>query len=96
MPTLPDAILRTRIIAALRAVELPSGIRTRIRFGELADAVLSLGAFDVVLADGVHLYNSTHCRHGDQAACDSNADGRRPAQCKSCGSPCRHTYPEDE
>lgn len=47
---------------------------------------------DVVYADGTHEYWSTHCRHGNCEACAATelAPGvpRRPAQCKTCGSPC--------
>lgn len=90
--TPPDLVLRARIVEALRALELPAGIKSRLRFGELADAVLGIGQFDVVLNDGVHLYNSTHCRHGNEAACDSPEHGSEPGQCGGCGSACRHTY----
>jgi hypothetical protein len=53
----------------------------------------ALGALvDVVLPDGVHLYWSTHCRHGKHHPCDATVlnDGpRRPAQCKECAAACR-------
>ncbi len=91
----PDVVLRDRILTALRSVEISAGIRSRIPYSQLADAVLSIGMFDVVLhADGIHLYHSTHCRHGDQNLCDDDSNGRRPAQCKKCGAACRHTYVE--
>lgn len=35
---------------------------------------------DVVMPDGVHVYWSTHCRHGNHADCKGS--------CKICGSPC--------
>lgn len=48
---------------------------------------------DVVHPDGTHEYWSTHCRHGNHEACSATelAAGvpRRPAQCKTCGAPCR-------
>lgn len=57
------------------------------------------GASDVVYPDGGHWYWSTHCRHatdedpGGHDACKATelAPGvpRRPAQCKTCGAPCR-------
>lgn len=93
-PIAPDVVLRARIVAALQEIDLAAGIRTRISYGRFADAVLSIGAFDVVFPDGTHLYNSTHCRHGDQAACDSSSNGRRPAECRGCGAACRHTFVE--
>lgn len=47
---------------------------------------------DVVLASGVHEYWSTHCRHGNHAACKATelAPGvsRKPAQCKTCSAAC--------
>lgn len=57
---------------------------------------------DVLLPDGTHLYWSTHCRHGNHAACSATelAPGlpRQPAQCKTCGAPCRcpHCHHEQE
>jgi hypothetical protein len=48
---------------------------------------------DVITPDGRHFYWSTHCRHGNHEACSAVeiAPGvpRRPAECKTCGSPCR-------
>lgn len=48
---------------------------------------------DILFADGTHHYWSTHCRHGDHAACDAVelAPGvpRQPSQCKGCHAPCR-------
>lgn len=38
-----------------------------------------------------HYYWSTHCRHERHAECKArtlNGLPRKPAQCKTCGSPC--------
>lgn len=47
---------------------------------------------DVILPNGLHLYWSTHCRHGNHDACRATelAPGvpRCPAQCKGCAAPC--------
>lgn len=90
-PVAPDVVLRARILDALRAVDISAGIRSRIPYSQLADAVLDIatpGGFDVVLRDGTHLYHSSHCRHGgDSRTCDDSA-----AQCDGCGAACRHTY----
>jgi hypothetical protein len=47
---------------------------------------------DVVFADGTHWYRSTLCRHKRHKECAATelAPGlpRRPAQCKTCASPC--------
>lgn len=56
---------------------------------------------DVVFADGTHRYWSTHCRHDRHDACAATViEGmdvheemlayvaRKPAQCKTCASPC--------
>jgi hypothetical protein len=93
-PVPPDVVLRGRIITALHSVDLSMGIRSRVPYGRFADAVLAVGAFDVVFHDGTHLYNSTYCRHGNQQACDSSENGREPAECKTCGAACRHTFVE--
>lgn len=57
------------------------------------DEIMTTIMADVVLPDGTHWYWSTHCRHGRHADCAATelAPGvpRRPAQCKTCGSPCR-------
>lgn len=91
-----DSRLREELIRALRSVPLPAGISTRIPFGVLADTVMRMGAIDVVLTEtGEHLYHSTHCRHGNPERCVDDRGGRRPAQCRSCGAPCRHTYEDD-
>lgn len=87
-----DARLRDELIRALRAVPMPAGISARIPYGVLADAVMGMGRIDVVLSTGEHLYDSTHCRHGNPELCADDSNGRRPAQCKSCAAPCRHTY----
>lgn len=92
-----DKELRSELIRALRRVDLPAGISSRIPYGVLADAVMQLGQFDVVLHEtGRHLYHSTHCRHGDLELCVDDSDGRRPSQCKACGAACRHTYDDSE
>jgi hypothetical protein len=50
---------------------------------------------DILFADGVHRYWSTHCRHGhhDRCAATEFAPGvqRQPSQCKTeeCQAPCR-------
>ena len=92
-PVAPDVVLRGRILDALREVEISAGIRSRIPYSRFVDAVLGIavpGGFDVVFHDGIHLYSSSHCRHGNSTACDS--DGQQPAQCPGCGAACRHTY----
>jgi len=56
---------------------------------------------DVIRSDGTHEYWSTHCRHDRHDDCSAKwmegptvMDGvttsiaRRPAQCKTCASPC--------
>jgi hypothetical protein len=47
---------------------------------------------DVVMADGQHLYWSTHCRHERHEKCNATelAPGvpRVPAECKTCSAPC--------
>lgn len=47
---------------------------------------------DVIADSGEHSYWSTHCRHGNHAACSATelAPGvpRQPAQCKTCAAPC--------
>lgn len=91
-----DQLLRDELIFALRAVPVPSGIGSRINYGMFADAVLGIGGIDVVLADGRHLYHSTHCRHGRLDSCVDDTDGRHPARCKTCAAPCRHTYEDSE
>jgi hypothetical protein len=90
-----DRMLRDELIRALRSVDLPAGIKTRLPYGVLADVVMRMGRIDVVLADGRHLYDSTHCRHGRRDLCVDDSAGRRPAQCKGCAAPCRHTYEDD-
>lgn len=51
------------------------------------------GEADIVFRDGLHLYWSTHCRHGKHDACAARelAPGllRRPAECKTCAAPCQ-------
>lgn len=58
------------------------------------------GRVDVITAEGDHLYWSTHCRHGNHAACSATeihgsrggyevTVDRRPACCKLCLAPCR-------
>ena len=58
---------------------------------------------DILFADGVHWYWSTHCRHGRHRKCAATelAPGvpRLPAQCKECAAPCRcdchHSEPSE-
>jgi hypothetical protein len=56
------------------------------------DAEMARTRRDVIAADGVHTYWSTHCRHDRHADCAARelAPGvaRRPAQCKICAAPC--------
>lgn len=54
---------------------------------------------DILFADGVHWYWSTHCRHADgpdhpgHGKCNATefpgGGKRNPSQCKECGAPCR-------
>lgn len=60
---------------------------------QLLARLSELGAqVDAVLPGGAHRYWSTHCRHGRHGDCSATelAPGvpRRPAQCKTCASPC--------
>jgi hypothetical protein len=52
-----------------------------------------------ILDGGIHIYWSTHCRHGNHDACSATViEGRqvgervrlprKPAQCKTCAAPC--------
>jgi hypothetical protein len=92
-----DQVLRDELIRALRAVPMPAGISSRVPYGVFADVVMRIGHIDVVLhRTGEHLYHSTHCRHGDPESCVDDSNGRRPAQCKKCAAPCRHTYEDTE
>lgn len=91
-----DQLLRDEVIHALRSVQLSAGISTRLPYGVLADAVIRMGRIDVVLADGRHLYHSTHCRHDRLDRCVDDSDGRHPSRCRGCAAPCRHTYENSE
>lgn len=65
-----------------------------VRLGDVMSDKLRLGAatIDILFDDGPHWYWSTHCRHGNHQACLATelAPGvpRKPAQCKTCASPC--------
>lgn len=59
---------------------------------DLDDVLTNADLIDIITADGQHTYWSTHCRHTRHRDCRATelAPGvpRKPAQCKTCGSPC--------
>lgn len=62
------------------------------KWAEPLDSRIDVVIPDSVIPEGEHRYWSTHCRHDAHDACAATelAPGvpRRPAQCKTCGSPC--------
>jgi hypothetical protein len=69
-----------------------SGIIYGIQLLRAEAGPLDRGKTDTVFDSGEHKYWSTHCRHERHADCSAQelAPGhpRRPAQCKTCASPC--------
>lgn len=86
----PDTVLRQRVIDALRGVGVAAGIASRIPYGALADAVLTVGSFDVVLTDGLHIHRCAPCQHDGPAAHRPDGD-----YCRRCGAACRTVFAGD-